>query len=52
MMYWYGSNKEKKMHCRSSDSFANTANKIANSVLPHDKNRCFLSNQSFNGQVI
>jgi len=33
-------------------NFANKVNKIANSVLSHDNNNCFLSNQFFNGQVI
>jgi len=51
-MYRYGNNKQKKIHRRSSKRFTNKVNKIANSVLPHDKNKCFLSNQFFNRQVI
>lgn len=52
MKYWYGNNKDKKMHNRSYNSFINMVNIIANSVFPHDKNKLKLSNQFFNGQVI
>lgn len=51
-MYRYGNNEQKKMHSSLSNRFANKMNKIANSVLPHDKNKSFLSNHFFNGQVI